>query len=99
MVLTNLFNEEALIKMINDEVEKLTKIKFEEFKQDYFKELAQNYFLEDSLISRQETARMLSMCVRNLDYNTSEGKIKSVNQGRSVKYRKSDILEYIRNLK
>lgn len=85
--------------MINDEVEKLTKIKLEEFKQGFFKELAQNYYLDDLLISRKETAKMLSMCVRNLDYITSEGKIKSVNQGRCVKYRKTDISEYMSNLK
>ncbi len=99
MNLINLFNEEALIKMINDQVEKLTKIKLEEFKKDFYEELAQNYYLDDLLISRKETAKLLSMCVRNLDYNTSNGKIKSVNQGRCVKYRKTDILEYMKNLK
>jgi predicted DNA-binding transcriptional regulator AlpA len=95
MNLTNLFNEEALTKMINDEVEKLTKIKLEGFKQ----ELSKNYFFDDKLLNRKEVSLKLGISLRQVDTLVKSKKLKKCSIGRSIKFRNSDVLEYIFNLK
>lgn len=99
MLTSSIINQDALQAQINHEVERLTAIKFEEFKNAFLTELSQNYYFDDRLLSRKETAEKLDISIRTLDMRTNDGKITSIYQGRSVKYRKSDILRYIRNLK
>ena len=96
---SSFINQDALQAHINNEVERLTQKKLEEFKEGFLKDLSQNYIRDDYLLSRKETAKKLDICVRALDYKVEGGKIKSVGQGRSVKFKNSDILEYIKNLK
>ncbi len=95
MDLSNLINENALIKMINNEVERLSIIKFEEFK----KELLENYSFDDKLLNREATAEKLNLSVRQVDNLAEKGKLKKCSIGRSVKYKNSDVLVYINALK
>lgn len=99
MFTSSIINQDALQAQINNEVERLVKIKFESFKNEFLNELSQNYYLDDFLLSRKETAKKLDICLRTLDTRTENGKIKKVSQGNGVKYRNSDVLEYIKQLK
>lgn len=93
----NLFNFDqiAFEEIVKAEVEKLIK----QHMNTYEQKLAENYYFDDKLLSRKETANKLNISVRTLDDKTKNGKIRSVGQGRSVKFRNSDILEYIKKLK
>jgi predicted DNA-binding transcriptional regulator AlpA len=95
MDLTNLFNEDVLSRLISAEVEKLANIKFEEFKKD----LAENYFFDDRLLDKVATAKKLDVSVRQLDNLVERGKLNKVLIGRSVKFKNSEVLEYINALK
>lgn len=96
---SSFINQDALQAHINNEVERLTQKKLEEFKERFLKELSQNYFRDDYLLSRKETAIKMSISIRTLDEWVKTGKLKSVAQGTGVKFRNSYILEYIKNLK
>jgi hypothetical protein len=89
------FDQIAFEDIIKGEVEKLVKQHMSAYEQ----KLAENYYFDDKLLSREETAIKLNISVRTLADRTSKGKIKSTCLGRSVKYRNSDILAYIKNLK
>lgn len=95
MDLSNLFNEEALINIINNEVERLATIKFEEFK----KELSVSYSFDDCLLDRVQVSSKLGISIRQVDNLTNRGKLKKCSLGRGVKFRNSDVLEYIKSLK
>ena len=95
MGITELINYDALKKIINDEVERLAAVKFEEFK----KELLENYSFDDKLLNREATAKKLNLSVRQVDNLAEKGKLKKCSIGRSVKYKNSDVLVYINALK
>ena len=95
MGITELINYDALKKIINDEVERLATVKFEEFK----KELLVNYSFDDKLLNREDTAKKLNLSVRQVDNLAEKGKLKKCSIGRSVKYKNSDVLAYINALK
>lgn len=93
----NIFNFDQIVfeDIIKTEVEKLVK----QYMSSYEQKLAENYCFDDKLLSRKETANKLNISLRTLADKTKNGKIRSVCQGRSVKFRNSDILEYIKKLK
>ena len=95
MGIPELINQEAIFKIINDEVEKLAIKKIEEFR----RELAQNYFFDDSLMNKKTVSKKLDISVRQVDNLMKTGKLKNCAIGRSVKFKNSDILAYIATLK
>lgn len=95
MGIPELINQEAIFKIINDEVEKLATKKIEEFR----RELAQNYCFDDSLINREAVSKKLDISLRQVDTLVKTGRLKKCSIGRSVKFRNSDVLAYIRTLK
>lgn len=95
MDLTNLFNEDVLSRLISAEVEKLANIKFEEFK----KSLEETYVFDDKLLNRDEVSKKLDISLRQVDTLVQTKRLKKCSIGRSVKFRNSDVLEYMANLK
>jgi predicted DNA-binding transcriptional regulator AlpA len=95
MGITELINYDVLKKIINDEVERLATVKFEEFK----KELLVNYSFDDKLLNREDTAKKLDISVRQVDNLVEKGKLKKGSIGRSVKFKNSDVLAYINGIK
>lgn len=95
MNLINLINEDVLVQLISSEVEKLANIKFEEFKKD----LAVNYYFDDFLLSRDQVSIKLDISLRQVDKLVETKRLKKCSIGRSVKFRNSDVLEYMANLK
>lgn len=95
MDLSKLINENALITCVNNEVERLFAIKVEEFK----KELSGNYSFDDYLLNRVQVSNKLGISIRQVDTLTRRGKLKKCSLGRGVKFRNSDVLEYIKSLK
>lgn len=89
------FNQIGFDEIIKKEVERLVRLQMDNFE----KQLSENYCFDDKLLSRKATAEKLDISVRTLDNRVSKGKIKSVNLGRGVKFRNSDVLEFIKNLK
>ncbi len=98
MSTSSIINQEALETQINNEVERLVKIKLEEFKNSLLKELSQNYYFVDNLFDKTKVAKILDISVRQVDNLVSSGKLKKCGLGRSVKFRNSDINEYIKSL-
>jgi excisionase family DNA binding protein len=88
-------NQNVFDDIIKNEVERLVKLQMDDFE----KKLSENYYFDDRLLSRKATADKLDISVRTLDDRVSKGKIKSANLGRGVKFRNSDVLEFIKNLK
>lgn len=95
MNLINLINEDVLVQLISSEVEKLANIKFDEFKKD----LAVNYYFDDCLLSRDQVSIKLDISLRQVDKLVETKRLKKCSIGRSVKFRNSDVLEYMANLK
>jgi excisionase family DNA binding protein len=94
MNLINLINEDVLVQLISSEVEKLANIKFEEFKKD----LAVNYYFDDCLLNKKEVSKKLNISLRQVDSLVSSRRLKKCAIGRSVKFRNSDVLNYMANL-
>ena len=92
--MTNFFNTNVLHDEIKNEVDRLVKIKFEELK----KELLQTYFFNDNLLSREAAAEKLNVSVGTIDNLRKSKKLKGCSIRRSVKFKNSEILEYIRSL-
>lgn len=88
------FNQNLFRDLIKQEVDKLVEIKFEELK----KELLQTYVFDDKLLSREDVAEKLNVSVGTIDNQRKSKKLKGYGLGRSVKFRNSEILEYIRSL-
>jgi predicted DNA-binding transcriptional regulator AlpA len=95
MGINDLINYDALKKIINDEVDRITTEKFEGYK----KELLVNYCFDDKLLDRKATAKKLDLSIRQVDNLAEKGKLKKCSIGRSVKYKNSDVLAYINSLK
>ncbi len=90
----NIINFEALNVLIKNEVKRLVEVEVRIFK----KELSANYYFEDCLMSREEVAKKLNISLGTLDNLRDRNKLHACRIGNSVKFRKSDILEYISNL-
>mgnify|MGYP006174398297 CR=1 FL=1 len=88
-------NQELLIKVINNLVTKLVEAKLDEFKKD----LSSNYYFDDSLITREELAGKLNVSIGTIDNLRMRGRITGRSVGKSVRFKNSEILEYIKNLK
>jgi excisionase family DNA binding protein len=88
-------NQDLLIEVINNLVNKLVESKFHEFKKD----LSSNYYFDDSLITREELADKLNVSIGTIDNLRARGKITGMSVGKSVRFKNSEILEYIKNLK
>lgn len=98
MFTSSIINQDALQSQINSEVERLTAIKFEEFKNNLLEELSKNYYFDDCLLDKIKVARKLGISVRQVDNLVTKGKLKKCGLGRSVKFKNSDINEYVRSL-
>jgi excisionase family DNA binding protein len=84
-------NQELLIEVINNLVNDLVEAKFDEFKKD----LSSNYYFDDSLITREELADKLNVSIGTIDNLRARGKITGRSVGKSVRFKNSEILEYI----
>ena len=89
------FNKTLLDDLIKKEVDRLVEERFDELK----KVLSQTYFFDDSLLSREEVAKKLGVSIGKVDSLKKTKKLKSCNSGRNVKFRNSDVLQYIKSLK
>lgn len=98
MLASNIINQDALQTHINNEVERLTKIKFEELKEGLLKDLSQNYYFDDCLLSREEVADKLAVSIGTVDNLRKRGKIVNSNIVSGVRYKKSEILRYIKTI-
>lgn len=47
------------------------------------------------LVTRDETARALSVCLHTIDNMVARGQLKPVRCGRAVRFRESDVLAFI----
>lgn len=90
-----ILNQELLGEVINNLVTKLVETKLNEFKKD----LSSNYYFDDSLITREEFADKLNVSIGTIDNLRARGKIIGRSVGKSVRFKKSESLEYIKNLK
>ena len=88
------FNKIVLDKLIKDEVSRLNVIDFENFKVDFLK----NYVFDDKLLSREEVAEKLNVSIGTVDNLVKRKRLSKCSIGKSVKFRNSDILTYIKNL-
>jgi excisionase family DNA binding protein len=88
-------NQELLIEVINNLVTKLVETKLDEFKKD----LSSNYYFDDSLITREELAGKLNVSIGTIDNLRMRGRITGRSVGKSVRFKNSEILEYIKTLK
>jgi predicted DNA-binding transcriptional regulator AlpA len=98
MFTSSIINQDALETQINNEVERLTAIRFEAFKDALLAEIAQNYYFDDCFLSREEVALKLGISIGTVDNLRKRGKIKNSNIGSGVKYKKSEILRYMKTL-
>lgn len=86
------FNPSVLSEYIEKEVERLVALRFDAFKTD----LSENYFFDDCLLSREEVAKKLDVSLGKLDDLRRRNKIKSCALGKGVKFRKSEVLKFIK---
>jgi len=98
MLTSSIINQDALQAQINNEVERLTAIRFEEFKNNLLEEISKNYYFDDCLLSREEVAQKLGVSIGTVDNLKKRRKIASSNIGKGVKYKKSEILSYMKSL-
>lgn len=95
MGIPDLINHDAIVRFIKEEVDKLASIKIEEFR----KELSQNYYFDDCLLNREAVSSKLDISLRQVDTLVKTKRLKKCSIGRSVKFRNSDVLEYMAKLK
>jgi len=98
MLTSSIINHDALQTQINSEVERLTKIRFEEFKNELLESISKNYYFDDCFLSREEVAQKLGVSIGTVDNLRKRGKITKSNIGTAVKYKKSEILRYMNTL-
>ena len=93
----NLFslNHQLLNQIIEAEVERLVSEHLETFQ----KELSDNYIFNDRLLSREEVAIKLDVSLGKLDTMRKRKTIKGYSVGNAVKFKNSEILDYIKSLK
>ena len=87
-------DQKALSEFIKNEVERLVEVEIVNFK----KEISKNYYFDDCLISREEVAKKLGVSLGTIDNLRKRGRIQSYRIGNSVKFKKSEVLEYIKHL-
>lgn len=87
-------NTDVLDNYIKLEVERLVELRFEELRSQFSKD----YYFDDCLLSREEVAKKLDVSIGKLDGLRKKNKLKSCPMGKGVKFRKSDVLEYIKSL-
>lgn len=89
------FNQIGFDEMIKKEVERLVRLQMDNFE----KQLSENYCFDDKLLSREEVAIKLDISLGTLDNQRKRGKLKGCAIGKSVKFRNSEVLTYIKSLK
>jgi predicted DNA-binding transcriptional regulator AlpA len=89
------FNQSVFDEIIKKEVERLVRLQMDDFKRD----LSTNYFFDDRLLGREEVAIKLDISIGTLDNIRKKGKLKGCAIGKSVKFRNSEVLAYIKSLK
>lgn len=87
-------NENMLNAIIAAQVDKLVAIKLREFET----QLSLNYIFDDSLLSREEVANKINVSLGTLDNMRDQKKIIGYSVGKLVKFKKSEVLQYIKNL-
>ena len=88
-------NEKVIVDFIKNEVERLVALRINDFE----KKLSENYYFDDKLLSREEVADKLAISIGTLDNQRKRGKLKGCAIGKGVKFRNSEVLEYIKSLK
>lgn len=83
-----------LNEIIAAHVDKLVAIKLQEFET----QLSSNYTFDDSLLSREEVANKLNVSLGTVDNMRDQKKIIGYSVGKLVKFKKSEVLQYIKNL-
>jgi excisionase family DNA binding protein len=91
----SLLNQDVLVEIIKNEAQKMFALMAEEFQ----KELTTNYTFDDKLLTRDEVAIKLSVSKGTVDNLNKAGKITACSIGKSVRYRNSEILNYIKRIK
>lgn len=91
----NLLNEEFFKHVVMSQVNLVLNGLVENLKKD----LSENYYFDDRLLSREEVAKKLDVSIGTIDNLRKRGKLKCCTVGKSVKFRNSDVVEYIKNLK
>lgn len=89
------FNQEFFQILINKEVERLSLIGFDNFEANFLK----NYVFDDKLLSREETAEKLHVSIGTVDNLVKRKRLSKCSIGRTVRFRNSDVLTYIKNLR
>ena len=88
------FNQTAFEDILKIEVEKLVNLHLKA----YETKLVETYYFDDCLLSREEVAQKLGVSIGTVDNLKKRRKITSSNIGTGVKYKKSEILRYIKSL-
>ncbi|MCW1148046.1 helix-turn-helix transcriptional regulator [Flavobacterium lacisediminis] len=89
-----LLNEDFLNSIIKSRVDSV----LSDFVSELQKDLSANYYLDDSLLTKHEVAKKLNISIRQVDNLKNKGKLKSCLIGKSVRFRNSDVLNYIKSL-
>lgn len=99
MLTSSIINQDALQAQINNEVERLTAIRFEEFKNNLLQELSKNYHFDDKFLTREQVAEKLELSIGTVDNLRKSGKLKGSRAGKLVRFKNSEVLAYMKNLK
>ena len=89
---SSLINQDVLVALVKEEAQKL----FIEMSEKFQNELATNYTFDDKLLTRDEVAKKLAVSKGTVDNMSSSGRLKPLTIGRSVRFRNSDVLEFIK---
>lgn len=89
---SSLINQDVLVALVKEEAQKL----FFEMSEKFQNELATNYTFDDKLLTREEVAKKLAVSKGTVDNMSSSGRLKPLTIGRSVRFRNSDVLEFIK---
>lgn len=99
MLTSSIINQDALQAQINNEVERLTAVKFEQFKNNLLEEISKNYYFDDKFLTREQVAEKLELSIGTVDNLRKSGKLKGSRAGKLVRFKNSEVLAYMKNLK
>ena len=89
---SSLINQDVLVALVKEEAQKM----FIEMSEKFQNELAANYTFDDKLLTREEVAKKLAVSKGTVDNMSSSGRLKPLTIGRSIRFRNSDVLEFIK---
>lgn len=87
-----LINQDVLAALVKEEAQRL----FSEMVEHFKNELAANYTFDDRLLTREEVAIKLCVSKGTVDNMSRAGKLNPVTIGRSIRFRNSEVLDFIK---